>query len=327
MPCYHPIPGWKSKFVNPSGKRSFTTNPKQAIDEPMTICCGQCIGCRLGRSREWAIRLVHESKLYENNSFVTLTYANDSLPKDGSLHLPDIQNFMKRLRFNFGSVTASAKRWRRDRGIRCQPRIRFYQCGEYGEKFGRPHWHLVLFNCDFQDKELFKTVRGNKLYVSDVLEELWEHKGHATIGDVTFESAAYVARYVTKKITGQAASNHYMNVDYSTGEIISERRPEFATMSRRPGIGKDWFQAHYKDWYPDDFLIMRDKKMRPPKYYDRLFEHAYPEDFDQLREERKANAKKHSQNNTPERREVREKIQQAKFKQLKRGYENGSENI
>lgn len=307
MPCFHPLHGFKSRTLNASGKRSITFNPSQGYrDLPVSVPCGQCIGCRLERSRQWAIRCVHEAQLHEKNSFITLTYDNENLPPDKSLHVDHFQKFMKRLRKRFG------------------PNIRFFHCGEYGEKFARPHYHACLFNFDFRDKKLWKEVRGNKLYVSKSLEELWPF-GFSTIGDVTFESAAYVARYITKKVTGKNAKDHY-ELMLPDGELVT-RKPEYVTMSRRPGLASAWFQKYSSDVYPSDFIVMREKKIKPPKYYDRLYEHTYPEEIAEIKIKRKTLAKKHFANNTPERLEVRETIQNEKFKMLKRSYENETENL
>jgi len=293
MPCFRPLKGYKARDVNPStGKRSIVFSPRDGYhDLPVTLPCGQCIGCRLERSRQWAIRCSHEASLHEKNCFITLTYDDKHLPHDSSLNVKHFQDFMKRLRFHNG------------------PDIRFFHCGEYGEKFKRPHYHACIFNFDFEDKKLWSNRRDVKLYTSEKLAELWP-MGFSTIGDVTFESAAYVARYITKKVTGDLAPDHY-----------GTRKPEYTTMSRRPGIGKAWFDKFTSDVYPDDFVVIREKKMKPPKYYDRQFEIAYPSDFGRLKRKRKRDAEIHADNNDYYRLITREQIQQLKFKQLKRGYE------
>ena len=118
--------------------------------------------------------------MYDDNCFITLTYSNQHIPADGSLDVRVFQKFMKRLRKRFGDG------------------IRFYHCGEYGSLLGRPHYHACLFNFDFPDKYLWKENNGQKLYRSPSLEELWPY-GYSSIGTVTFESAAYVARYILKR--------------------------------------------------------------------------------------------------------------------------------
>lgn len=302
MPCYKPISGYRSQTINPNGKRNIVFTKRTGyIDLPIQIPCGQCIGCRLERSRQWAIRCAHEASLYDNNCFITLTYNNENLPENKSLNLKHFQDFMKRLRKKFGA------------------KIRFFHCGEYGEKFQRPHYHACIFNFDFPDKKLFNEVRGNRLYTSETLQSLWTF-GFSTIGSVTFESAAYVARYITKKITGKLAESHYETM-LPDGELI-QRTPEYTTMSRRPGIAKEWFQKFSKDIYPDDFVIIRGKKLKPPKYYDTQYEIYAPEELEKIKHLRKNNGLKHKPNNTRDRLAVREFIQQEKFSRLKRSYEN-----
>lgn len=240
--------------------------------------------------------------MHEDNCFITLTYNNEYLPADGSLCLEDFQKFMKRLR------------------KRVDVPIRFFHCGEYGERFARPHYHACIFGFDFKDKYLWSVREGIRLYVSDLLSDLWPY-GFSTIGDVTFESAAYVARYIMKKVTGEAAPEHY-SVLSEYGEILSERKPEYVTMSRRPGIGRPWLEQFRSDVYPSDFVVIDTKKMKPPKYYDRVFEIDDPEGFDKVKKERKALALDRQDDNSPERLAVREELQLIKLKQLKRGYEN-----
>lgn len=305
MPCYRPLRGYRSRDRNPSGKRSIVFNSKEGFgDVRVEVPCGQCIGCRLERSRQWALRCMYESKLYEDNCFLTLTYSDENLPPFSSLRVEDFQKFMKRLRFEFS-----------DRSIR------FFHCGEYGERFKRPHYHALLFNFDFADKEYYKTVNGNGYFKSKTLERLWP-LGHSMIGAVTFESAAYVARYITKKITGPEAEEHYSVIDPGTGEVVV-RKPEYVTMSRRPGIGKGFFEKFKSDFYPSDFVVVeRGKKMvrmQPPKFFDAQLA---PEELARVQAKRKVGAAKHVDNNTRDRLEVREIIQYQRAKELRRSYES-----
>lgn len=200
-------------------------------------------------------------------------------------------------------------------------KIRFFHCGEYGENFGRPHYHAIIFGHDWSDKKLkFVTKRGDKVYTSNKLDELWTH-GITSTASVTFESCAYVARYVTKKVTGQSAIHHYNKIDYETGEILSERTPEYVTMSRRPGIGKIWYDKYTKDVFPLDEVVLRGVKMRPPRYYNNLYEISNPEDYERIKKLRKAKAMSPEvqQHNTYERLQVREQIQLKKVsEQLQR---------
>lgn len=257
MPCYSPLQAWRGPKL-PTGKRSVVWKRKDAasslVDAELRLPCGQCIGCRLERSRQWAMRCVHEASLHKRNCFVTLTYDDPHLPAGGGLSLRDWQLFMKKLRKYAG---------------RCK--VRFFMCGEYGEKFCRPHFHACLFNWDFADKVLWSVRDGVRLYRSPRLEKLWGN-GFCSVGDVTFESAAYVARYIMKKVTGAGAPDRYDVFDRKTGEVFQESRPEFVTMSRRPGIARGWFEKFSLDTYPSDFVVLRGMKMKPPRFYDGIYD-------------------------------------------------------
>lgn len=246
MTCYHPIRAWRSQSGRQAnGKWPLVFNKSAGYgDLEVEIPCGRCIGCRLERSRQWAMRCVLESQLYERNVFVTLTYRDSDLPSDGSVSVRALQLFLKRLRKRFSDE-----------------RIRFFACGEYGSKKFRPHYHLLLFNHSFNDATLWSRRSGQLLYRSPALEELWPY-GFSTIGAVTFESAAYCARYILKKVTGQDSREHY-----------GERHPEFVTMSRKPGIASAWFDKYNSDVYPGDRVVLRGGlSLLPPKFFDKLYE-------------------------------------------------------
>lgn len=305
MPCFNPVVAYRGKHPNASsGKIPVVFSARDAADpdDPLKLPCGQCIGCRLERSRQWAIRCVHEASLYERNCFITLTFAPEHLPVSGSLDKRDFQLFMKRLRKKFGAG------------------VRYFHCGEYGEKNGRPHYHACLFNFDFSDRELWSVRSGVRLDVSKELQALWPF-GFSTVGDVTFESAAYVARYITKKITGEAAVAAYERVDVGSGEI-HQVLPEYCTMSRRPGIGRAWFDKYRSDVFPHDRVILRGQELRPPKYYDSVFEVDDPVGFDYVRENRKLKAVGFAKDGSFERLRVRESLQLDRFKCLKRGLDH-----
>ena len=223
---------------------------------------------------------MHEAQLHDANSFVTLTYAEEHLPPGGSLRKADFQRFMKRLR------------------KRIAGKVRFFHCGEYGEELNRPHYHALLFGYDFPDRTPWAERGAHRTYRSEELEELWP-MGHSEIGDVTFESAAYVARYCVKKITGAKADEHY--VDKSTGLI---REPEYATMSRRPGIGAGWFEKYKADVYPSDEVVSRGHGSKPPRYYDQLLGREDPELLEQMKAAR--NRARSREDETPDRLAVRE---------------------
>lgn len=302
MPCFKPLKGYRSRTLSKNGKRPIVFNAQSGYrDRPVTVPCGQCIGCRLERSRQWAMRCTHEAQLYPENCFVTLTYDDEHLPFGSTLVKTDLQKFMKRLRKRFPQ------------------KIRFYSCGEYGENFCRPHYHLCLFNCDFDDKYPWTKNNGNIYYRSETLEKLWPF-GFSLIGELTFESAAYTARYILKKQLGPDAAKHYETADPETGEIY-EHAPEFTTMSLKPGIGAEWLQKYRTDVYDFDFVVIKGKKMKPPKYYDRVIEVEYPSDYKKIRRQRILGAKLHTEDQTPARLRDREICTEARLRQLPRNLE------
>jgi hypothetical protein len=292
MACYRPLRAYApASGRNADGKLDISFKPRYGYSE-ILLPCGQCIGCRLERSRQWAMRCVHEAQMYEHNCFVTLTYDDEHLPKDGSLNKRDITLFLKRLRKRYGAG------------------IRFYQCGEYGELLQRPHHHAILFNFDFPDKQLWSVRDGVRLYRSESLEQLWPY-GYSTIGDVTFESAAYVARYCTKKITGKVAGEHYEG-----------KMPEYATMSRRPGIGRAWLEKYKDDVYNYDYVVLRNGlKLRPPRYYDEIYDNIERERMVAIKEKRAEVAKRLNDENSWERLQTKEEFQERRWKEIARRYE------
>ncbi len=276
-------------------------SPGGAVGLCVQLPCGHCIGCRLERSRQWAIRCVHEASLYEDNCYVTLTYDDNHLPSDGSLKVKHFQDFMKRLRAKFS------------------PRkIRFFHAGEYGEKHRRPHYHACLFNIDFEDKKLLEDNWYGPLYSSDALSSVWK-LGFCSVGAVTLQSAAYVARYIMKKITGDAAAEHYIGCDEVTGELV-ELLPEYTTMSRGGrgglgGIGSKWFERFSGDVFPRDEVILDGKRMGVPRFYDRLYELQDPEGYADVK---RARLHVHLNDCTPGRLKVREICKEAEVSVLKR---------
>lgn len=237
MPCYEPL---RAVLVfGPQGPRLDFN--RASFGKGISLPCGYCIGCRLERSRQWAVRIMHEAKMHDSNSFLTLTYEVE--PKDKSLVIEHCQLFMKRLRARLDPA-----------------RIRFFLCGEYGDKNGRPHYHAIIFGYDFPDKVALEPSARSQftLYKSVLLDEIWG-LGACWIGEVAFDSAAYVANYATKKIrTNREAES----------KRLAGRRGEFLLMSRRPGIGRSWYEAFKSDVYPSDEVIVNGVQCRPPRYYD-----------------------------------------------------------
>jgi len=160
--------------------------------------------------------------------------------------------------------------------------IRFYMCGEYGEELDRPHFHACLFGVDFSaDRSLWSNRNGFRLYRSPTLEVLWPF-GHSVIGELNFETAAYTARYVMKKITGSQADSHYSRLDPDTGEV-SFLEPEFNRMSLKPGIGARFLDEFSSDVYPGDYVVVNGKKSKPPRYYDKRFDAVSPDVMSEIK--------------------------------------------
>ena len=332
MPCYRPITAYRSKKGpdKETGKTQIVFNTQEGfIELPVDVPCGQCIGCKQERSRQWATRCVYEAQMYDDNTFVTLTYAPEHLPPGGTLRPKDMTNFLKRLRKKFVPKNPYCKKYFKELYDKFKElhQIRYFQCGEYGDNFGRAHHHILLFNIKFPDEKLWRIHKklGVKYYRSNILEKLWPW-GHSEIGAVNFESAAYVARYVTKKITGKQAEKHYENIDIETGEI-TQRKPEYITMSRRPGIGRKYYEEYGKEIYNHDKCVIREGLLtKPPKYYDSLFDAQNPEDFLLLKEKRKEEGKKHEKDNTPLRLKVKEACKTKQFNLLVRPIERDVNN-
>lgn len=188
---------------------------------------------------------MHEASLHEDNCLVTLTYDDDHLPFYGTLDREAFPLFARRLRKRFAKP-------------------RYLMCGEYGEDNGRPHYHACLFGVDFPDK-VQVGVRGEyPVWRSGLLEKLWP-LGFSEVGTLTYESAQYVARYVLKKRKNSAVE--YSRVAMDTGEVF-DVEPEYATMSRRPGLGKGWIEKWKSEVFPSDEVLVNGKLMKPPRYYE-----------------------------------------------------------
>lgn len=288
MTCYHPIPAYRT----PDGV-VFNQLSRHDIIGDVKLPCGQCLGCRLRRARDWSFRVMHEASLYDETCFVTLTYGRDKLPPGGSLFYKDYQDFMKRLRKMAGSA-----------------RIRFFMCGEYGPLNLRPHYHACLFNVSFRSDRipLGKSDAGAVFYDSPTLRKVWGH-GHVSVQDLTRQAAAYCARYIVDKVTGPAAKAHY-------GDLT----PEFSRCSLKPGIGARWFDKFGSDVYPMDGVVFEGEKYSPPKYYDKLMKRRDGASLlpDRIEYERHVRALSAAADNVPERLAVRELVHKARVVNLKR---------
>jgi len=243
---------------------------------------------------------MHESQSHAENCFLTLTYDDSHLPGAASddfrqpgLDPDDLTKFFKRLRkrLNLGPE-----------------KLRYFACGEYGERFARPHYHVCLFGFGFySDRLIFK--RGNSgctIYTSKLLSSIWTD-GFASVGELSFESAAYVARYVCKKITGKGAEDHYRKTDLLTGERYFVE-PEFARMSLKPGLGATWYAKYASDVFPHDYCVVDGLKVKPPRFYDAKLEVEWPDKFMEVKAERLKRAMACVDDCTPDRLKVREKV-------------------
>lgn len=309
MSCNYPIQAYRIQSFDNKGKRyteiRFDTKSGYDIIGYLKVPCGVCIGCKLERARQWAIRCMHEASLYDENCFITLTYNEEHLPDRNELKYSDFQLFMKRLRKKFASR-----------------KIRFFMCGEYGETFRRPHFHACLFNCRFDDMVLFKrTKAGSDIYTSEILNSLWTDSrgnsiGYATVGELNFNSAGYVARYVMKKGYGHDDSD-YDQIELETGEVFKQEK-EFNKMSLKPGIGTGFYHKYKSDMFPHDICVMNGVAMKPPRFYYRKLKEDNPmmhEDIASVREQR---AVARAADNIRERLETKEKVLKAKLKFLNR---------
>lgn len=335
MICSHPL----TRIETYDGKISFTgayikdaeaskeyherlQNAKN-IKSVKIIPCGQCISCRLNKASDWANRLMLEAKEYQHNYFITLTYNDENLPikriynddtgeiiTGFTLKKEDLEKFNHDLR----------QYWMRKYD---HTGIRYYECGEYGSLNERPHYHGIIFNLPYlDDLKLYKaTPQGNILYTSETLTKIWK-KGYVVVGQVTWESANYVARYVLKKHYGKEADEYY---------ISQAKIPEFTTMSRMPGIAYNYYDKNKDIIYKTDEVFIKKENgvvaTKPSKYFDRLLEQEDPEKYKKIkrnRESKNVNLTKiqteelKTIDNVQHQREVKERNLQNKIKALKR---------
>lgn len=308
MTCFHPITStiWHNRFTE-NGKKLvwFGQVPNQTryssgVDYDIVLLpCGHCIGCQLAKSRDWATRCVNEAKMHSCSSFITLTYDDEHLPFGDdcpTLVKRHFQLFMKRLRKALAPV-----------------KIRFFACGEYGTNTHRPHYHAIIFGYDFSVDRFQIGFSGTyPLYSSPMLERLWGN-GMVSVANVTFDTCAYVARYVLKKSYGTAGTERYQH-----------QEPEFILCSRRPGIGKTWYDVYKDDVYPYDEMVLpknseRIIKLKPPRYYDRLYDIDNPSSMAEIKERRVEKAQQHEEEYWVKlRTDSKEKILQSKIDKLER---------
>lgn len=285
MACYHPL----KAIVVPNqmtvnGKKVYhfikpLEEHKYPADQIVQLPCGQCVGCRIQYSREWANRCMMELQYHESSYFVTLTYDDAHVPRSYypdpntgeaftslTLSKRDFQLFMKRLRKKF-----------------CNQKIRFFMAGEYGSNTFRPHYHAIIFGLHLDDLQLYsKSPQGFCYYNSPSLQACWSDNdgnpiGYAVVAEVTWETCAYTARYVMKKLNGKEA-NFYSDFNI---------QPEFTLMSRKPGIARQYYDDH-PDIYKKEYINVSTEKgglkFKPPRYFDKLYDLENPEEMQAIKD-------------------------------------------
>lgn len=258
-------------------------NHSRVVSKYIEIPCNNCIGCRIDRSREWANRMMLELEYHDSAYFVTLTYNEEHVstsfypdPETGealpvmTLKPKDPQDWLKRLRKAFPD-----------------DHIRYFLCGEYGTETHRPHYHAIVYGLHLDDLHPIPGSRDPNYQTSDKLQRTWSVKDHGSyaplgfvlVAPVTWQSCAYVARYVTKKLYGKEAEF------YETFGLC----PEFTRCSRRPGLGREYFDDH-PDCCSKPFLYLSTEengvKFPPPKYFQRILADLDPDQAADLKEKR-----------------------------------------
>lgn len=283
---YHP-----AKIISSDRLEEFDHKFSMGHYKYTQINCGECIGCRLDYSREWANRGYLESLQYKHNYFITLTYDEDHLPEaeevttssgltfteleeyewKGILVPKEFTQFMKNLR----------QIMKRDYNV---DGVRFMGCGEYGGEGARPHYHIILFNCPLPEETFYnpRISWGKDVYYQNtIIERAWT-KGISNICEANWNNIAYTARYITKKINGTGSEEEYA----ARGQI-----KEFFRTSRNPGIAREYYEKNKDEIYKTDQIMIKNKKgvhyVKPPKYFDQLYEKENPKEFEKIRKQRK----------------------------------------
>lgn len=252
--------------------------------DPVEIPCGSCVGCRIAHCKEMSARAWFEAQQWKYISddytrgvfgervykeklccaFITLTLSPEYMEyRTEKLGYPyfrldhrEFQLFMKRLR-------------------KYHSPIRYFMCGEYGSKTGRPHYHAIIYGFDFPDKQLAVKTRVGAYYNSKILDDLWSvrdpfnHKlimrmGLTSVSEVTAETCSYVARYVLKKLEDGSFDGSYTK------------------MSTNPGIGFCWLEHNMNNMINLDYVNTGKYLIKPPRYYDNKVKELYPEYYEQV---------------------------------------------
>ena len=256
----------------------------------------------------WAVRIVHEASLHVDNCgncFVTFTYRGKDecnrqqiakqhyVPEDYSLNKKHFQKFIKRLRKHFPQ------------------KIRYFHCGEYGDENLRPHYHACLFNCSFDDMVVEKSEQGITSYSSPTLQKIWPY-GFCTIGELNYDTAAYTAGYILKKINGRQALETYLRSDqYGVAYWVVA---PYITMSLKPGIGAKFYEKYKDDFFPSDESPVPGKGIinKVPRYYETILADENPQLLKVVKDVRQKFIKAHGDDFTPERLRAKYECQKAR---------------
>lgn len=301
--------------------------------EEAEVPCGKCLECTKRDMKGWTARALCEHSMHDCSCFVTITYNDEFLPDDAGLCRSEVKAFTDRLRTEIKRKYNGRK-------------IVIFGCGEYGGNpgdpvktpEGRPHYHLCIFGFDFPDKTIFKmSDSGFPLYRSSFLERIWSRdgapKGFCTVQNLEFGDMAYCAGYVDKKAlkkataakryeTPEAAQNYCGSVYF--GKYVCSmkdgvfREAEFRIFPTRPALGRNWLDKYFSDAYPSGFIVIDGKKFTVPKYFDKIAKERNPEMFDKVKQERREKALLRVDENTPERRAVREELLRLKIEKTRK---------
>lgn len=277
MSCFHPIIMWDNTHYS-RDPETLDVSFVPSYSDPdimerqgrrLLLPCRHCVGCRLDKSREWANRIIMEQPYHSESWFLTLTYDDDHLPPayptdpatgeilsvHSTLVKSDLQKFWKRLRKNSGQ------------------KISYFASGEYGSTTYRPHYHALVFGLHLDDPQVIKHgFDGTPYYTSDFISKCWPYGMHI-LGNVTWKSAAYVARYTMKK-----ATHGYTKEYYKLAGIESE----FQTISSKPAIGRRFYDDHPHLFDYRYFNVSTPQGGRivyPPEYFRKLFKAQHPKEY------------------------------------------------
>lgn len=284
MPCAEPIRAYKPTsggallFKAPNPNKNATTY--EALDIP----CGYCILCRQEQARQWAVRITHEAQSWEESCFITLTYNEANIPEWGGLQYADLVKFWKRLRKTHG-------------------KLRYYAVGEYGDESFRPHYHACLFGHAFTENRIILREKPTLLWTNQEIEECWG-LGRVSVGALNFQTAQYTASYIWKKL---AKKQQYVRTDEETGELIALEQPR-AFMSKN--LGREWWDKYHPHTTDHDVVVINGRKQKPPKAYDRWLLEKDAVRHQEIKDNRKANAKEE----TPRERRARAQNAHARAK-------------